>query len=62
MVPMHYDVNPAVLEIGLDGSLRDMMKPPDDTPPGLYPEEACVVALIRKKSATLIESLPMRAA
>jgi DNA topoisomerase I len=66
----NYYVHPVVLEAYADGSLFDFVKEPEAASeaqyqPGarnLHPEEASVVALIRAKSAALMEALPLRAA
>jgi DNA topoisomerase I len=50
----NYYVHPAVIESWMDGSLHSAMKQPHDSAAGLYPEEAFVAALIRKKSPILI--------
>jgi DNA topoisomerase-1 len=58
----NYYVHPTIIESFLDGSLAAALKAhnatnaPDDFA-SLHPEEACVMALIRKKSAALIESV-----
>jgi DNA topoisomerase-1 len=66
----NYYVHPVVLEAYTDGSLFDFVKEPEVASEaqyqpgvrGLHPEEASVVALIRAKSAALMEALPLRAA
>jgi DNA topoisomerase-1 len=61
-----YYVHPIIIESWLDGSLPPAMKHDAakvDPDTGLYPEEACVMALIGKKATALLESLiPVRAA
>ncbi len=62
----NYYVHPAILESYMDGSLVELVKPPsadtddnaDANPKGLHPEELCVLAVIRKKMISLVESLP----
>jgi DNA topoisomerase-1 len=63
----NYYVHPAILEAYLDGSLLKSIPRAGeinsaDTPSRLYPEENCVVKIIREKSPALIEALPVRAA
>ncbi|HVW86257.1 MAG TPA: hypothetical protein VHB50_16330 [Bryobacteraceae bacterium] len=63
----NYYVHPAILEAYLDGSLLKLIPGAGeinsaDTPSRLYPEENCVVKIIREKSPALIEALPVRAA
>ena len=62
----NYYVHPAILEAYIDGSLVDLVKPPEENAPGnalcLHPEELCVLAVIRKKAASLVESLPLASA
>jgi DNA topoisomerase-1 len=66
----NYYVHPVVIETYADGSLFDYVKQPEAASEaqyhpgarGLHPEEASVVELIRVKSATLMEALPLQAA
>lgn len=68
----NYYVHPAILEAYMDGTLLRAIEPPQSTAPrdlprmtgesGLYPEEECVISVIRKKSASLIEAVTIAAA
>jgi DNA topoisomerase-1 len=60
----NYYVHPAILDAAMDGSMAENAKPPDDPARenDLFPEEAWVVALIRKKTAKTAELAPGRAA
>ncbi|MDQ6700225.1 MAG: DNA topoisomerase IB [Acidobacteriota bacterium] len=62
----NYYVHPAILESYMDGSLVELVKPPNENTSGdvlgLHPEELCVLTVIRKKAASLIESLPLSTA
>ncbi len=62
----NYYVHPAIFDAYLDGSLVSAVSRaqalPDEDKTGLHPEEACVVSIIRKRSAAMIQALPMRAA
>jgi DNA topoisomerase-1 len=52
----NYYVHPAIIESYLDGTLLQTMKPPANGSSDLLPDEECVLALIRKKAASLTEA------
>ena len=55
-----YYVHPAILDTYSDGTLQQMVKPPDEgmigSPDELHPEEICVLALIRKRESAAFTS------
>ena len=64
-----YYVHPAVFDAYFDRSLLTTVCPPDPSDPAspetgarLHAEEECVIRLIRKQSAALLDALPGRAA
>lgn len=67
----NYYVHPAILESYMDGSLLGSVKRPEENAAaqaavsndlGLHPEELCVLEVIRKKAASLVEALPLTTA
>ncbi|MES1257680.1 MAG: DNA topoisomerase IB, partial [Acidobacteriota bacterium] len=62
----NYYVHPAILDAYLDGSLPRSIVPPGEphsgSPAELYPEEECVVSIIRKRAPGLIEAVTIAAA
>jgi DNA topoisomerase-1 len=67
----NYYVHPAILDAYMDGTLLRSIAPPGEPHSGqqgalsqaaLYPEEECVVSIIRKRSPGLIEAVTIAAA
>ena len=62
----NYYVHPAILDAYMDGTLLRSITPPEEPHTGaetsLYPEEECVVSIIRKRAPGLIESVTIAAA